>query len=232
MDSTAEEKQAIWKEVAKQMAHEINTPLSSMKLNLQYLQRIAAREGHVSLTQMDAIGNALIQQIDNLSEIASIFGEYAQLPKPNNVVVSLNKMVQHAYVTFNDHKSIHLEIDLPKHDIQILGDENCILRTLNNLLKNAIQAIPSERLGIVRILLSMDESSKMAILKVMDNGKGIPEDERSKIFEPHFTTKKSGMGLGLAIVKNIIDSMNGDIFFHSSLDRGTVFIIELPMYEG
>ncbi len=226
-----DDKAAIWSEVAKQIAHEINTPLSSMKLNIQYLQRIAEKEGKVSLSQMDNIGRALIQQIENLSEIASIFGEFAQLPKPNLSPISLNELVRHAYVTFSDHERIQLELNVPHQEIMIEGDKSYIMRILNNLLSNAIQAIPTNTKGIIRLILEKNVSESEVILKVMDNGVGIPEGERHIIFQPHFTTKKSGMGLGLAIVKKIVEQLNGKISFHSSVNRGTVFVIQFPIHE-
>lgn len=229
--TTEEDKAAIWSEVAKQIAHEINTPLSSMKLNIQYLQRIAEKEGKVSLSQMDNIGSALIQQIENLAEIATIFGEFAELPQPNLHPISLNDLVHHAFVTFSDHERIQLEHNTPHEEIFILGDKSYIMRLLNNLLSNAIQAIPKNKKGVIRLILEKNISESEVILKVMDNGVGIPESERPIIFQPHFTTKKSGMGLGLAIVKKIVEQLGGKISFHSSVNRGTVFVVQFPNYE-
>lgn len=222
------EKEAIWREVAKQVAHEIRTPLSSMKLNIQHLQRMATREGKVDLPQIERVGGALIQQIDNLAQIASVFSNYAELPKPVFEKISLNQLCKNAFITFGEHQKTCFHLELPEEEIFVQADKNYLLRILNNILKNAVQAIPEGR--DARIQMNLQRKNKHAQIKITDNGCGISEEEREFIFIPHFTTKKSGTGLGLAIVKNIVEKLNGQVYFHSAVDKGSLFVVELPIY--
>lgn len=226
------EKELIWQEVAKQVAHEIRTPLSSMKLNIQHLQRIANREGKVELSKMDKIGKALVQQIDNLANIATVFSHYAELPKPYFELVCLNDICKNAFTTFAEHEHCSFNIDIPNSPIYAHVDRHYLMRILNNLLKNAVQAIPMDRSGEIRLQLTDIPEKDTVQIRVFDNGRGISIDERDHIFEPHFTTKKSGTGLGLALTKNFVARMNGNIHFQTSINEGTVFIVELPINHG
>jgi two-component system, NtrC family, nitrogen regulation sensor histidine kinase NtrY len=120
-----------------------------------------------------------------------------------------------------------ISIELPRSDFEVYADRNHVTRVINNLLKNAIQAIPDDRKGEVKMELS--QQGRNAILKVMDNGTGIPLDIQEKVFSPNFSTKNSGTGLGLAICKNIIEGFKGDIYFETEQDKGTTFYVELPL---
>lgn len=222
------EKEAIWQEVARQVAHEIRTPLSSMKLNIQHLQRMANREGKVDLPQIERVGAALIQQIDNLAEIATVFSNYADLPTPIFEKISLNQLCKNVFITFGEHQKACFHLELPEDEIFVYGDKNYIVRILNNILKNAVQAIPEDRQA--RIQMDLQRKNKHVQIRITDNGCGISEEERELIFTPHFTTKKSGTGLGLAIVRNIVEKLNGQVFFHSAVDKGSLFVVELPIY--
>ena len=122
---------------------------------------------------------------------------------------------------------MNISLELPKVDFEVYADRNHVTRVINNLLKNAIQAIPEDRKGQIKISLYQQENK--AILKVVDNGTGIPPEIQEKVFSPNFSTKNSGTGLGLAICKSIIEGFKGDIYFETEMDKGTIFYVELPL---
>lgn len=223
------EREGAWREMAKQVAHEIKNPLTPMKLSLQHLQhafRPAREEDQALLNRVSA---TLIEQIENLSQIASAFSNFARIPEAHPEELVVNDLIQSVHNLFseNDLKGLDISVQLPDEPIAVLADKNQLLRVLNNLVKNAIQAIPEDRTGRVHIALRRE--GEMARITVEDNGRGIPLDMQEKVFMPNFTTKSSGMGLGLAICRNIVDQMSGRIFFETHPGSGTRFVVELPV---
>ncbi len=224
------EREIAWREMAKQIAHEIKNPLTPMKLHIQYLQRAWKDNVDNFDEYLDRVTNSLIEQIDQLSVIATEFSNFAKMPvaKRSRIdIVSKLKSTCDLYRKTPGLKII-MEFDATT-PVWVYADPDQMVSVFNNLIKNAHQAIPKDREGVIKVSVSSDgENVKITI---SDNGTGIPDDVREKIFQPNFTTKSSGMGLGLAIVKNIITNSNGRIWFKTEKGKGTTFHIELPVVD-
>ncbi len=221
------ERESAWREMAKQVAHEIKNPLTPMKLSVQHLERALDKNDDDFQEKLSRFSNKMIQQIDTLTSIANEFSHFAKMPKANMEEIDLKEVVSSTFELFDETEHIHLIFT--DHDIDqanITGDREQLNRVFNNLIKNAIQSIPDEREGQIEVKLS--ENSSMYKIEVKDNGSGIPEDLEGKIFVPNFTTKSTGTGLGLAMVKQIIESHHGDIRFVTKVGVGTSFFVELP----
>ncbi len=224
---TQVERDNAWREMAKQVAHEIKNPLTPMKLSLQYLEKSIQykREDIESLALR--MCDTLKKQVDNLQQIADTFATFGSLPKTDNQKVNLNQIMEAIHDLFRNREDMDIQLIEPIDDIDVYADKNQLLRVLNNLVKNSIQAIPEGRKGIIELKLWKEDNK--AIIEVADNGCGISKEEQKMIFKPKFTTKTSGSGLGLAISANIIDSMGGTIYFKSEANKNCHFYVELPL---
>ncbi len=221
------ERELAWREMARQIAHEIKNPLTPMKLSIQHMQHaIRSRPEEVDHI-VGRVSSTLIEQIEALSQIASEFSNFANMPTPENEKIVLNEIVASAHDLFRKREDMDINLYVPIDEIYVFADKNHLCRVLNNLVKNAIQAIPKTRRGIINIKLYKEKDR--AIIKVTDNGIGIPAEMKDKVFYPNFTTKSSGTGLGLAISANIIESFNGEIYFETKINEGTDFFVELPL---
>ncbi|PHN04169.1 sensor histidine kinase [Flavilitoribacter nigricans] len=237
LDESAEklrqsEREGAWREMAKQVAHEIKNPLTPMKLNIQHLLRVQQQDPQRASSMLSEVAQSIIQQIDGLSRIAGEFSNFAKMPQAQNERFNLNKLVSSVYNLYakGDHGATELSIELPEADIEVFADPTQLMRVINNLVKNALQAIPDERPGKVTITLRRKDEE--AILSVRDNGSGIPESLREKVFFPNFTTKNSGMGLGLAMSRSIVNAAGGRIYFETIEEEGTTFYVELPVFTN
>ncbi|MEZ4983061.1 MAG: HAMP domain-containing sensor histidine kinase [Saprospiraceae bacterium] len=148
------------------------------------------------------------------------------MPKPNNKPLWINELVESVYLLFSENKTVDINIYVPEERYQVFADKNQMMRVLNNIISNAIQAIPDERRG--KIEISVFEKGENVVIKVSDNGIGIPDEMHEKVFAPHFTTRSSGMGLGLAMCKDIVEMGGGKIYFKTVPEKGTDFFVELP----
>ncbi|GAB4250736.1 MAG: HAMP domain-containing sensor histidine kinase [Saprospiraceae bacterium] len=224
------EREGAWREMAKQVAHEIKNPLTPMKLSIQYLQHAKAN-GVQNLEELiQRVSETLVEQIEALARIATEFSSFAKMPKAENSLFSLNELARSVHTLFaNERLDMQISLYLPDKDFIVYADRNHLTRVLNNLFKNAIQAIPDGRPGVIEVSLRQDKN--MVVVEVSDNGSGIPEDIREKVFVPNFSTKSSGTGLGLAICKNIVETAGGNIYFTTETGIGTTFFVELPIAE-
>ncbi len=223
------ERENAWREMAKQVAHEIKNPLTPMKLNIQHLQK-AWNEGAPDWDKrLQRFTNTLTQQIDALSEIASAFSDFAALPQGASEKVDLMKIARDVSDLYSDLDNINIEIKpaLEYNYFNVVADPKQMLRVFNNLIKNSVQAIGNNPNGQIKIVFT--KKNQMVYIVLSDNGGGISPELQEKIFSPYFTTKSSGMGLGLAIVKNIITSIGGSISYDSEKGNGTAFHIYLPV---
>jgi nitrogen fixation/metabolism regulation signal transduction histidine kinase len=217
--------------MAKQVAHEIKNPLTPMKLGLQHLQRSWNDNDPNFNEKFERFNNTFIQQIESLSLIASEFSSFAQMPQTSKELVDLKEIVSNVVDLYKNTNDIEIHLGyLPGLKSMVMADKDQMIRTFNNLIKNAIQSIPSQRNGQINVDLLNDKGHFLVMIQ--DNGAGIEEEKQSKIFQPNFTTKNSGMGMGLAIVKNIIDNAGGKIWFQSELNKGTTFYVSLPLDYG
>ena len=221
------EREGAWREMAKQVAHEIKNPLTPMKLSIQYLQHAFHSNPDNVEALLKRVSSTLIEQIDNLAHIATEFSNFAKMPRAENQKIEINQLVYNIYVLFSENHDIDVSLNLPINTFTVFADRNHLIRVFNNLLKNAIQAIPEDRRPNIQVNLYQNED--VVTFMVEDNGTGIAEDKREKVFVPNFTTKSSGTGLGLAISKNIIESVDGKIYFETEVGKGTKFFVELPI---
>ncbi|MFW5645358.1 MAG: ATP-binding protein, partial [Bacteroidota bacterium] len=224
------ERESAWREMAKQIAHEIKNPLTPMKLSVQHLKRAYKEPGKNMDEQVDRITKMLIEQIDDLSAIATEFSNFAKMPLAKNEKLNLVKKLQNVIDLFKDYDRCRIKLRINTKDpLYVLADREQISRVFINLLKNAIQSVPESRTAIIEIRL--DRKDQTAIVSIKDNGKGIPREIRDKLFQPNFTTKSGGMGLGLSIVRNIVGNTGGRIYYETELSRGSTFFVELPVME-
>ena len=224
------ERESAWREMAKQIAHEIKNPLTPMKLSVQHLQRSAGEEPARQKQNLKRITQTLIEQIDHLSAIATEFSNFAKMPRTNNEELDLKENIVKISKLFHSTEDIEIQTTFSNRvPAIVLADGEQLSRVFINLVKNAIQAIPEDRKG--KISIRLDTSEINAIVRVTDNGKGIPAELGDRLFQPNFTTKSSGMGMGLAIVKNIIEHAGGTIRYETVTGEGTTFIVELPLYK-
>lgn len=228
LELSRSERESAWREMARQVAHEIKNPLTPMKLSVQHLQATAAYDDDQWREKFKRTMQTIIQQIDSLSNIATEFSDFAKMPKAEAEAVDLNKSVKDAAQLFED-VPFHLVVESKSPEVSVNIDPEQLGRVLNNLLKNAKHAVSDTPEPTVTITVRKQDSK--AILTVHDNGVGIPEEDCDKVFLPNFTTKSSGTGLGLAICKQIIESAGGTIAFNSTVGKGTAFEISLPLIE-
>jgi signal transduction histidine kinase len=217
------EREQAWREMAKQVAHEIKNPLTPMRLTVQSFQRkFDPSDPHIH-EKLNEFSKTLIQQIDIMSEIASAFSNFAKMPSQNREELNVVEVVKNALDIFTEDYILYT----PKQpNIKAQLDKTQLIRVVTNLVKNATQAL--EEIPNPKIEVTVFEENNNVIININDNGPGILEEDKIKIFEPKFTTKKSGMGLGLPMVKNIVEAYGGSITFTTELKEGTTFTIILP----
>jgi two-component system, NtrC family, nitrogen regulation sensor histidine kinase NtrY len=224
------ERESAWREMAKQIAHEIKNPLTPMKLNIQHLQRTRGKGKEYSKF-IDRVTSILIEQIDNLSNIATEFSNFAKIPTARNQVFKLAEQIQKVIDLFETHQRMTIRFHANGLEyLQVNADRDQLSQAIINLVKNGLQSVPEDCEGLIEISLSRQDHK--AIIAVSDNGEGISDEMKQKLFNPSFTTKSSGMGLGLAIVKNIAENFSGRVWFETEEGKGSTFYIEIPVYEG
>jgi nitrogen fixation/metabolism regulation signal transduction histidine kinase len=199
-----------------------------MKLRLQHFQRIFDSQEPIDKNQVTNIVNSMVEQIDALAKIANEFSSFAKMPKSNSNLVDLVKVIQNVKEIFQSTVDTEIEFFHAKRECLVLGDKDLLLRAFNNLIQNALQAIPENRVSKVSILLQ--KQGDEWLINITDNGTGISLENQAKLFTPYFTTKTKGTGLGLAMVKQIIDMHEGRITYETSA-KGTTFSIVLKVYS-
>lgn len=219
------EREGAWREMAKQVAHEIKNPLTPMKLSIQHLQR-AIQEERADLPDMTKrIASRLIEQIETLSNIATAFSDFARMPLGNFSELDISETLRSVADLFQSDSDVHIQTSIPDEACWVIADKDQLIRVFNNLLKNALQAIPEGTVGQIGVSLLREEN--ICTIAVSDNGIGIQPDKSIAVFEPNFTTKSSGTGLGLAMSKSIIESTGGKIWFENNEPSGTIFFVQL-----
>ena len=216
--------------MAKQVAHEIKNPLTPLKLGLQLLDKSWRDKDPKFDQKFERFSKSFVEQIEILSSIASEFSAFAKMPDTRIVRINIFEILSQVVIIFKEMDNIKIMYNPPEEPFIINADRDQLLRCFNNLLKNAIEATPADRQGVIDINYLL--TSKNILLTIKDNGQGIPETLREKIFEPNFTTKSSGTGLGLAFVKNSIENAGGKVWFETVLGEGTTFYFSLPAASG
>lgn len=212
-----------WREMAKQVAHEVKNPLTPMKLTIQNFERKFDPEDPNIREKVKQMSKTMVDQIDLIATVASAFSEFAKLPEKNNEIINLNNEVEDILRVFND-DSIFMHSN--KSNIMINMDRIYLSRIITNLVTNAKQAESDERKLIINV--DVEQHQRRVMISVQDNGIGIPENIYERIFEPNFTSKNSGMGLGLSMVRKMVEDYKGEIIVKSEVGKGSTFTITLP----
>jgi two-component system nitrogen regulation sensor histidine kinase NtrY len=219
---------AAWREVARRIAHEIKNPLTPIQLSAQRLRRRYLEQFAQEDTVFDECTAMIIQQVDELKNLVNEFSSFARMPATNPTPNNLNDIISEALVLF---QGGHKEIDFAFHSDPRLPpfrlDRDQIKRAVINMLDNAVAAIEGE--GAIEIETAYNPALQMATVMIADTGCGIPAEDKPRLFEPYFSTKKSGTGLGLAIVASIVSDHNGYIRVKDNYPSGSRFIVELPV---
>lgn len=240
-----QERQLAWREMARQVAHEIKNPLTPMKLSVQHLRRAfaglkpvnggLAEDGDSRFKDLfERITSTLIEQVDALARIANEFSSFARLPKRILEPLDLNAVVQEAVDLMQEQVDAQVLVDLHPAPLVLEADREELRRIYINLIKNAFEATPDNRMSRVRVTTALEGANgahAWAYTTVSDEGMGIKPEARTRIFEPNFSSKTSGTGLGLAIVKKGIEDLQGEIGFETEENTGTTFWIRLPLLE-
>ncbi len=226
---SANEKQSAWREMAKQVAHEIKNPLTPMKLTLQQLQRTIHRDDPQALEKVSRAMESIIEQIDNIGHIAQSFSDIAKMPLPQKEVFEVTSVIIKASELYANDNKIILYRDIQPGPIYITGDRKLLGSTISNLIINAKQSVPETRKTIISIKLYTHDDD--LLIEIKDNGSGIPKSIRNRVFLPNFTTRAGGSGLGLAMAKRIVEHAGGNIWFETEENSGTTFHLSIPLAE-
>ncbi|MDP2159491.1 MAG: ATP-binding protein, partial [Flavobacterium sp.] len=219
------EREEAWREMAKQVAHEIKNPLTPMRLTVQSFQRkFDPTDPEINL-KLDDYTKTLLQQIDTMSSVANAFSNFASMPAQQNDTINVVKIIRLALEIFNES---YIQFESSEEEIIAKMDRTQLIRVITNLVKNAIQAIP-QSMENPKVIVAVTKENHSFKITVQDNGIGISKEQQEFIFEPKFTTKSSGMGLGLGIIKKIIENYNGTISFTSQQHVGTLFTVIFPI---
>jgi nitrogen fixation/metabolism regulation signal transduction histidine kinase len=223
------ERESAWREMARQIAHEIKNPLTPMRLGLQHLQRISRSKPEELEEMVEKLSTMLVEQIDHLSSIATEFSNFAKMPPAKIEKIDLVLKINNLISLFSEYENFTFTVNQTVDEkVYVYFDREQLNRVFINLIKNAIQSVPEGRPG--KIEFEIETTEELAIVSIKDNGKGISDENRKKMFQPNFTTKTSGMGLGLAIVKSILENSGGRVYYHSEQGNGSIFYVELPLY--
>ena len=223
------EREGAWREMARQVAHEIKNPLTPMKLSIQYLQR-AIHTNQPNVQELTTnVANTLIEQIDHLSKISSDFARFANIANSQLEVFDLHLVIEGLIALHNTNSKVQLTWNKLQKPLLVHADKTHMNRLFTNLIANAIEACSS--LPLCQIEINETKVNGVLRMEIKDNGEGIPEETRDKIFTPNFTTKSSGTGLGLAMCKSIVEQAGGAIWFQTETGRGSSFFVQLPLAE-
>jgi signal transduction histidine kinase len=219
------ERELAWREMAKQVAHEIKNPLTPMKLSIQHLRQSYADRVQDFHLLLEEVSQTIIGQVESLSRIATEFSRYARMPERKPEPCDIHDLLLDAVRLFDQEKKIRFTVDFAKGRAVIIADKEELRRVFVNVLRNAVQAIPGE--GEIRVTTAL--TNGQIEIAVSDTGRGIPDDVKERLFEPNFSTKSEGMGLGLAISKQTIVDLSGRIDIESTVGKGTRVKIALPL---
>ena len=214
------ERESAWKEMAKQVAHEIKNPLTPMRLLVQQLLFTLKTDDKEQLREFTI---AMLEQIDTMVTIADAFSRFADMPNSKRETFDVKSLLERTVAIFSN---LDINIESPDGNVLVSADKDQLLRVFNNLIKNAWQAVPEDR--DPRIFIRLTELKNEVLIEIEDNGNGIDQEKQERVFEPSFTTKSTGMGLGLAMSQNIIEGLKGKIWFETKAEKGTTFFISLP----
>jgi nitrogen fixation/metabolism regulation signal transduction histidine kinase len=215
------ERESAWRDIARQVAHEIKNPLTPMKLAMQHLYYAYKNSSPDFNNILQTTNKLIIDQIEVLNRIATEFSNFAKLPSRNYQFLNMNEIVSDVVKLMNSKNNILLKLDSSTYNKNVYGDKDDLRRALINIVKNSLQAVDEKQNNIGKVTVSAVCINGYYKLNISDNGEGMDDDTLNKLFEPYFSTKSSGMGLGLVITKKILDDMKADITVHSQKSVGT-----------
>jgi two-component system, NtrC family, nitrogen regulation sensor histidine kinase NtrY len=221
------EREGAWREMARQVAHEIKNPLTPMKLSIQYLQK-AINNNQPNIKELTGnVAQTLVEQIDHLSKIAADFSQFANIGNYKPQEFDLHPVMQGLIGLFSSDPKVEVKWEPAKGPMTMKADKTQMNRLFTNLIANATEACSRNEKCMVLVREAV--ANGHVTVEIRDNGEGIPEEIREKIFTPNFTTKSSGTGLGLAMCKSIVEQADGDIWFETERGEGTSFFVKLPL---
>lgn len=220
------EREGAWREMARQVAHEIKNPLTPMKLSIQYLQKAVDNDAADTRALSKSVAKTLVEQIDYLSNIASDFSNFANIGTAKLERINLHQSLKSVIDLFGMNAANEIHFVPATDTLYVMGDKTQMNRLFTNLIRNAIESVPAERKPNVQVAVQPNDSFVTVVIN--DNGIGIETELQEKIFYPNFTTKTSGTGLGLAMCKGIVEQMKGEIWFETETGNGTSFFVKLP----
>jgi signal transduction histidine kinase len=222
------EREKAWKEMAKQVAHEIKNPLTPMKLSVQHLRQ-AFKDKAKNLPELvEDVTQTITEQVDKLARIATEFSHFARMPERRFERVNLHDLLKETVQLFREVRGIEFTVNLCDIDPVLIADRDELGRVFVNIVRNSVQAMEDGG----RITVKTEMLGHWCRIEISDTGAGIPPHLVTKVFEPNFSTKTDGMGLGLAIVRKAIEDLNGTIEAKSTVDAGTTMEIKLPLQSG
>jgi signal transduction histidine kinase len=221
------EKESAWREMAQQVAHEIKNPLTPMKLTLQHLQRTLLNGNITVKQQAEKSFITLLDQVDTLNDIATSFSAFAKMPIPKDEIFEIGAVIRKTIELYSNDEEVELQTDIQENAFYVKGDQQLMSRIFTNLILNGIQSVPNDRKP--QIFIGLQNYGNNIRVEIRDNGVGIPENLRHKIFIPNFSTKYAGSGIGLAVAKRGVEHAGGSIWFESEEGVGTSFFIQLQL---
>lgn len=221
------EREETWRQMARQMAHEILNPLTPMKLLTQRMMMLTPDDPEYH-TIVQSSSKVLLQSIDTITATTRALSNFARTPLASPEIVNIVDSVQYTIFLFrNNTENVIINFDTSFDEIKVLVDKEMIGHVFSNLLKNAIQSVPKERMGRIDVVIRCDDH--YVYVSIIDNGDGILDENKDKIFDVNFSTKIYGMGLGLVVVKNVIEQAGGTVTFSSTYGKGSEFVVSLPL---
>jgi signal transduction histidine kinase len=222
------EREGAWREMARQVAHEIKNPLTPMKLSIQYLQK-AINNNQPNVKELSSsVANTLVEQIDHLAKIAADFSQFANIGNTSVEIFDLHEVIGSLNELYRPNYNVSLDWKPVNARVMIEADKTQMNRLFTNLFANAVEACNGADICKIEVNEQISESGTI-IISIKDNGEGIPDEVQERIFVPNFTTKSSGTGLGLAMCKGIVEQAKGDIWFETEHGKGTTFYVQLPV---
>ena len=227
------ERESAWRDIARQVAHEIKNPLTPMKLAMQHLYFAYTKGSNDFKSILQTTNRLIIDQIETLNKIATEFSDFAKMPSRNYEPLNIDILLQDVVKLLNTDNKIEVIPGINQNPVNVYGDKDEVKRALINIIRNSLQAIDenvsSKKNG--KVIISSNKLDSVYSIKIKDNGVGMDKETLQQLFEPYFSTKSAGMGLGLVITKKIIDDMNGKIFVKSEVDKGTEVEIQFKVQQ-
>ncbi|GAC1533345.1 MAG: HAMP domain-containing sensor histidine kinase [Sediminibacterium sp.] len=222
------EREGAWREMARQVAHEIKNPLTPMKLSIQYLQR-SIENGAPNIKELSSnMAVTLIEQIEQLSKIAGDFSQFANIGNAVMEEFDIMEVLASLVRLYRSNPRMDISWERPLEKYEVFSDRVQMNRLFTNLLQNAVEACEDKE-KTIKVVITQQIEHNQLIIAMEDESGGIPASLQHNIFTPNFTTKSSGTGLGLAICKGIIEKANGRIWFETKEGVGTTFFVQLPL---